>query len=66
MPTLDESQLKSLNERESFQCPECGRMVRMNYCRSCDLYFTDGHSLDCPSMRAAGYANNDHSKCRTY
>lgn len=60
MPTLDAQQLRLLNELPVHVCGTCGRAVRPNYCRQCDVFFAAGHmSAEC----AGGELHDSH---RTY
>lgn len=62
LPLLNLASLQALNNRPARQCDDCGRAVRKNYCRQCDVYFEAGHrgvTDDC-------LADAQHDAHRTY
>lgn len=43
MPTLGGPALEALRLKPITWCEKCGRYVRPNYCRQCDVFFDAGH-----------------------
>jgi len=66
LPTLNKKQLVRMEAKEPYACGQCGETVSQNYCRVCDVFFTEGHKPTCPSMTTGGVYSNDHRGHRTY
>lgn len=47
MPTLEGPSLEALQAKPITRCEKCGRCVRPNYCRQCDVFFDAGHTPLC-------------------
>lgn len=60
MPLLDEESLKKMCEAPPKPCSECGAETYKNYCRTCDVFFREGHKQDCSLHEAV------HENHRTY
>jgi hypothetical protein len=67
-PLLDESDLAALHARPLERCPDCKALVRWNYCRQHDEFFTVGHSVVCRTLDATASPShhNRHDAHRTY
>ncbi len=66
MPLLDEGDLEAMRARPPETCPKCRATVRRNYCRQCDVFFSDGHQDDCPEMNPDDPWSDNHQGHRTY
>ncbi|MFA6296771.1 MAG: hypothetical protein WC663_05430 [Patescibacteria group bacterium] len=64
MPALSEKEQARMKAEKQEVCTECGVPTHRNYCRSCDEYFEDGHTLVCNDMMAQDARR--HSECRTH
>ncbi len=60
-PKLSDEELARMRERKPGKCAHCGSMVSQKYCRRCNEFFTEVHSINCPAL-----ALNDHEGHPTY
>ncbi len=60
MPLLSEEDLEKLRKVPMKLCDECGAETHKNYCRTCDVFFREGHEEDCSSYES------DHKGHRVY
>lgn len=65
MPVLHQNDLDNMNKRDPQTCSDCNQVLFEKYCRSCDQFYGQGHTAECPQMKA-GFYSEDHDHYRPY